>query len=64
MITKIQTLTPGDQFLTRRDLATRWLCSEMTIKRREAQGLLKPIRHGRIVRYRLADIATLETKLG
>jgi hypothetical protein len=43
------------------DLATRWQCSVMTIKRREKDGLLKPVYlSNRIVRYRLQDIKAIE----
>ena len=50
----------GDEFLTRRELARRWRCSEMTLKRRERERLLNAFRTGRIVRYRLAEIEKIE----
>ena len=47
--------------IDRKQLATRWTCSEMTIKRREKEGLLKPIHLStRLVRYRLSDIEDIE----
>lgn len=60
----IQTTQPGDAFVSRKELAARWRCSEMTIKRREREGLLKPIRTGRLVRFRLRDIEATEAALG
>lgn len=49
--------------LTRRQLADRWQVSEMTLFRREREGILKPIRHGRIVRFDLAEIEAIEKAL-
>lgn len=47
--------------IDRINLATRWSCSVMTIKRREKEGLLKPVYlSNRIVRYRLQDIEAIE----
>ncbi|MGB0143581.1 MAG: hypothetical protein ACPGAP_02325 [Akkermansiaceae bacterium] len=48
-------------YLTRRELADRWKCSVMTLKRRERDGFLNPLRTGRIVRYPLEQIQRLET---
>lgn len=61
---KFNSNKPGDAFLSRREIALRWSCSEMTVKRREREGLLKPLRTGRIVRFRLADIEAVEAALG
>jgi hypothetical protein len=50
----------GD-FLTRWDLGRRWKVSVSTIKRREEQGILRPVRlDGRIIRYRRSDIRQIE----
>ena len=49
------------EFLTRRELAQRWKCSTETVKRREASGMLRPVRLGaRKLLYRLSDIETIE----
>lgn len=48
------------KFITRRQVALRWQCSIMTLKRREAAGILNPYHLGRGVRYRLADIEQVE----
>ena len=51
------------RFITRKQLAARWSCCEMTLKRREADGTLHPIRlSGRMVRYRLSDIECIESE--
>jgi hypothetical protein len=50
-----------DKLLTRREVATRWKVSIETIKRRERARILKPVRlEGRIVRYRMSDVARIE----
>jgi predicted site-specific integrase-resolvase len=46
--------------LSRRDLAERWGCSIETIKRREKAGILRAMRLGGLVRYRLSDIRKIE----
>ena len=48
------------KFITRRQTASRWQCSIMTLKRREAAGILKPYHLGRGVRYLLTDIEQVE----
>ena len=49
------------QFLTRNQLAERWQVSEMTLKRYEQKGIIKPCKIAeRVVRYRLSDIETHE----
>jgi hypothetical protein len=60
---KIRLRNPGI-FLTREELAARWDVSPMTLIRREAAGILAPLRisddkHGH-VRYRLEDIERIE----
>ena len=53
----------GD-LLSRSQLASRWGVSKETIKRREREGLLTPIRFNqRLLRYRLEDIVTIERSL-
>lgn len=46
--------------LSRRHLAERWSISRETLKRREKAGILIPLKLGRGVRYRLADIERIE----
>ncbi|MFT5407090.1 MAG: ribosome-binding protein aMBF1 (putative translation factor) [Verrucomicrobiales bacterium] len=54
----------ADRMLSRKQLADRWSVSKETIKRREREGLLQPIRFNqRLLRYRLADILELEASL-
>lgn len=59
LLALVQNKTP---LLTRRDLAVRWQCSVETIKRREACGIVQPLRLGRTVRYREADIERIEAQ--
>ena len=47
--------SPTD-LLDRKQAARRLRCSESTVKRREAAGELRPIRHGRVVRHRVTDL--------
>jgi len=46
--------------LSRRHLALRWSTSIETLKRREKAGILIPLKLGRGVRYRIADIERIE----
>lgn len=48
-----------ETLLDRQATARRLDCSESTVKRREQAGELPAVRHGRIVRYRAADVDTL-----
>ena len=48
------------RLLTRKDLSDRWQLSVETLKRRERSGILRPLKLGRGVRYRLDDIERLE----
>lgn len=48
-----------DQLLTRPAAAQRLGVSVSTLKRREAAGDIQPLRHGRVVRYRAADLIAL-----
>jgi excisionase family DNA binding protein len=48
-------------FLSRRQLARRWNCSTMTIRRRQADGTLKAyILAGRDIRFKIADVEAVE----
>jgi hypothetical protein len=50
-----------DKLLTRREVAARWKVSIETVKRREQARMLRPVRlEGRIVRYRMSDVARIE----
>ena len=65
----MQTSQPFDnqseQLLSRRALAQRWGCCNETLKRREATGVLKPVRFNqRMLRYRLSDIVAIEAAAG
>ena len=52
------------EFISRDQLAKRWSVSKETIKRREREGLLTPIRFNqRLLRYRLEDIIAIEKEL-
>ncbi|MEZ5325926.1 MAG: MerR family transcriptional regulator [Verrucomicrobiales bacterium] len=58
------TLQNRGSLLSRNQLAKRWGVSKETIKRREREGLLTPIRFNqRLLRYRLDDIVALEQSL-
>ena len=47
--------------LSRKQLCRRWDCSFMTLYRREAAGLLHPLRfNSRMMRYRLSEILAIE----
>ena len=48
--------------LSRKELAQRWRCCMETIKRREKSRVLKALKLGRLVRYRLADVEALEAE--
>jgi hypothetical protein len=50
------------QLLTRHELCDRWRVSGETLKRRERAGILRPLKLGRGVRYRLADIERVEAQ--
>ena len=50
-----------DCFLSRAEVMRRWRVSIATIKRREQQGILRPIRMStQVVRYRLSDVVRAE----
>jgi len=46
--------------LTRVELAKRWKVSIQTLKRREKEGILKPLVLGGSVRYEMVDIQEIE----
>jgi len=49
-----------DRLLDRSAMQERWGCSFETLKRLERSGILKPIRLGGKVRYRLSDVLIAE----
>jgi hypothetical protein len=50
-----------DCFLSRAEVMRRWRISIATIKRREQQGILRPIRMStHVIRYRLSDVVRAE----
>jgi hypothetical protein len=54
-------IPPKDNIqFTRRELATRWRVTARTVKRREQSGIVKSLKMGRSVRYRLSDILVAE----
>ena len=59
-IVRVQPQDRSVQFVTRRELADRWKLSVQTLKRRERSGLLRCLKLGRGVRYRLSDVEHLE----
>jgi hypothetical protein len=49
--------------ISRKQLRERWNCCGMTLKRREAAGVLKAVRFNqRMLRYRLSDILRIEAE--
>ena len=51
----------NEVLLSRKQVADRWSVSLETIKRREAAGVLQPLRFSaRQVRYRLSDVVSAE----
>jgi hypothetical protein len=49
-----------EKLFTRKQVATRHLCTVETIKRREKAGLLRPLKIGRTIRHRLSDLIRFE----
>jgi hypothetical protein len=52
----------GLAFFTRSQLARRWAVSAETLKRRERAGILRPLKLGRGVRYKVADVERVEAE--
>jgi hypothetical protein len=51
--------------ITRKQLSARWDCCAMTLKRREAAGILTAVRfNSRMLRYRLSEILAIEAAAG
>jgi hypothetical protein len=48
------------RLISRRQAAERWSCSTETLKRREKAGMLKVLKIGPHVRYRVSDIEAIE----
>lgn len=58
-----ESMTPV--LLDTKQAARRLLCSQRTLQRRVAAGQLTPVRNGRIVRFRVADLdAAINSTLG
>lgn len=57
----METDTPSP-FLTKAQLAKRWLCSTMKVQRMMRSGSLPYIHLGRSVRFDIADIMRVETQ--
>jgi hypothetical protein len=47
-------------FTNRQQLAQRWLCSTMKLKRMEKAGLLPSLKIGKQVLYRMSDVERIE----
>jgi len=57
----LKEIGPETRLLSRRQIAVKEGVSVETIKRREKQGLLTPIRfNSRLLRYRLSDVLAYE----
>ena len=54
------TFYKATRLLTRKGLSDRWQVSTETLKRRERCGLLKCLKLGKGIRYRLSDVEALE----
>lgn len=55
----------NEVLLSRKQVCERWGCCTMTLRRREAAGLIRPVRfNSRMLRYRLSDIVAIETAAG
>ena len=52
---------PRSPFISRRQLAERWLFTERNIIHLENQGIIAAVRIGRSVRYRIADVLAVES---
>ncbi|MGK0190594.1 MAG: DNA-binding XRE family transcriptional regulator [Verrucomicrobiales bacterium] len=56
--------TRRKQLISRAQLARRWGVSKETIKRREREGLVTPVRFNqRLLRYRIEDVWAVEQSL-
>ena len=55
-------MDPAIQLKTRRDVANRWQKSIESIKRMEKAGLLRALKIGRSVRYKIEDIERVEAE--
>jgi predicted DNA-binding transcriptional regulator AlpA len=57
----LKEIGPETRLVSRRQIAVKEGVSVETIKRREKQGSLKPIRfNSRLIRYRLSDVLAFE----
>jgi excisionase family DNA binding protein len=51
-----------DRLLTTGEIAERWRVSPKTVRRLVAKGVLRSVRIGRQIRFRLADVVSLEQR--
>jgi hypothetical protein len=56
------TQQPIHEFITREQLAKRWVCSLSTVKRIEAGGDIAAVKIGKVVRYRMSDVLAYENR--
>jgi hypothetical protein len=60
-----QTNQADEVLISGRQLAARWGTSTETVKRRQREGLLTPIRfNARLTRYKLSNILAIEAAAG
>ncbi len=56
-------ILPRDALISRAEIAKRWGVSVETIKRREREGLIHPLRfNSRLLRYKLSAIEQIEAE--
>ena len=61
---KSRSAETGDEaLLDKPDVAERWGCSTKTVERHVAEGTLRAIRIGRLVRFRREDVVLAEKKM-
>jgi len=59
-LTETKEPTSNETLITERQIADRWKCSAMTVRRRARAGILKPMKLGRMTRYRLSNVLEVE----
>jgi hypothetical protein len=50
-----------EAFLSEKQLAARWACAGITVRRRAKAGALVPVKLGRLTRYRLSEVLAIES---
>ncbi|OAI56219.1 hypothetical protein AYO49_04770 [Verrucomicrobiaceae bacterium SCGC AG-212-N21] len=50
-----------EAFLSEKQLAARWACSGITVRRRARAGALTPVKLGRLTRYRISEVLAIES---